>query len=126
MVRYLVSEHAIERYYERGGTNPIDDELSKALPFGAGFGSGFMLMLPCGLVAAGKIWVEDGDRLKRITTVLTLEQATVNIQERGLNNQRLATKRSSDREKKKAEYDRERYREKPVPKPKGFKHRPQG
>lgn len=90
---YIVTTHAIHRYRERGGLRSLDDELIEASRFGAQSGRGFMLILPCGLVAAGKSQFRDRGWQRAIVTVLTQDQAIANMQAQML----LINRRPSDR-----------------------------
>ena len=80
MHRYHVTQHALDRYYERCGKRPIDLEISEAIPFGIQIHDGWYLQLPCGLVAAGRTIQGEYGWVKTILTVLTLDQAIANCQ----------------------------------------------
>lgn len=77
MKAYHISDHARWRMSERGPQGvDLREEIKNAVPFGAQYGKCFMLLMPCGMVAAG-----DGNA---ITTVLSQDQAIVNMQSRGM------------------------------------------
>lgn len=78
---FEISDHARERLIERGGPDlDLEMELAGAVPYGAQFGKSFLLLLPCGMIAAG----ENSERGKVIATVLTQDQAAANMQMKGL------------------------------------------
>lgn len=81
---YSITGHAWSRYAERGGSGDLREEVKQSCDFGVQLGDSFMRQLPCGLVAVGRYVIQHGCYLKVITTVLTADQACVNVQAIGL------------------------------------------
>ena len=70
----FVTPHARNRFFDRGGDSyrSLAERLKRALPFGAQLGGDCCLLEDGGLVFAV--------RQNRVTTVMTKEQATANVQ----------------------------------------------
>lgn len=87
--RFLITEHALDRFAERHAEADdleLDEsrqvllaELERAVPFGGQLGTEEFYLMPCEYVAA----VAWRDGIGIVKTVLTKEQAIVNMQSRG-------------------------------------------
>lgn len=71
----FVTPHALERYAERGSQEPLEDVLKRAMPFGGQFAENLLL-------ADGEIvfTVKQTEKGLMATTVLTMDQAIVNME----------------------------------------------
>ena len=89
-MRFLISQHAIERFRERhDDAQDLDDEevrhvlcaeLDRGTPFGAQLGVDQFLLLPCGLVAV----VMTSPGAMDLKTILTKSLAIANMQAQGV------------------------------------------
>lgn len=87
--QFLITDHALQRFAERHvdsddlesdeGRRLLLSELERAIPFGGQLGGEELRLLPCGSVAA--IAWRDGVGI--VKTVLTKEQAIVNMESAG-------------------------------------------
>ncbi len=87
-LRFVVTDHAFDRFVERAEFDNLESaqyrelllaELERGVPFGGQIGDDALYLLPCGLVAA-IVWEAGSGFVK---TVLTREQAIANMEAQG-------------------------------------------
>lgn len=80
MQKYVIKMHARDRYREYGGASFLEAELNDSMPFGVCTRDCWYRLLPCNLVAVGRMLESDLGWERVIVTVLRFEHAVSKCQ----------------------------------------------